>query len=84
MLAAFQIFDLQPGPELFEKNSELVWTLIASLYVGNVMLLALNLPLIQRVGEGARDPARAAVRGHPRVRHAGRVLAVAGASSRCS
>ena len=39
MLAAFQIFNLQPGPELFERNSELVWTLIASLYVGNVMLL---------------------------------------------
>ena len=47
MLAAFQIFNLQPGPELFEKNSDLVWTLIASLYVGNVMLLLLNLPLIR-------------------------------------
>jgi putative tricarboxylic transport membrane protein len=47
MLAAFQIFNLQPGPELFETNSELVWTLIASLYVGNIMLLALNLPLIR-------------------------------------
>jgi putative tricarboxylic transport membrane protein len=47
MLAAFQIFNLQPGPELFEKNSELVWTLIASLYVANIMLLVLNLPLIQ-------------------------------------
>jgi putative tricarboxylic transport membrane protein len=47
MLAAFQIFNLQPGPELFNTNSELVWTLIASLYVGNIMLLALNLPLIR-------------------------------------
>jgi putative tricarboxylic transport membrane protein len=47
MLAAFQIFNLQPGPLLFERNSELVWTLIASLYVGNVLLLALNLPLIR-------------------------------------
>ena len=47
MLAAFQIFDLQPGPELFEKNSDLVWTLIASLYVANVLLLLLNLPLVQ-------------------------------------
>jgi putative tricarboxylic transport membrane protein len=47
MLAAFQIFNLQPGPELFDKNSDLVWTLIASLYVGNVMLLFLNLPLIR-------------------------------------
>ena len=47
MLAAFQIFNLQPGPELFTENSELVWTLIASLYIGNIMLLALNLPLIR-------------------------------------
>ncbi|MFL5124808.1 MAG: tripartite tricarboxylate transporter permease, partial [Microvirga sp.] len=47
MLAAFQIFNLQPGPELFERNSDLVWTLIASLYVANVMLLLLNLPLVQ-------------------------------------
>jgi putative tricarboxylic transport membrane protein len=47
MLAAFQIFNLQPGPQLFTQNSELVWTLIASLYVGNVMLLVLNLPLIR-------------------------------------
>jgi putative tricarboxylic transport membrane protein len=47
MLAAFQIFNLQPGPALFTENSELVWTLIASLYIGNVMLLLLNLPLIR-------------------------------------
>jgi putative tricarboxylic transport membrane protein len=47
LVAAFQIFDLQPGPQLFTKDPELVWALIASLYVGNVMLLALNLPLIR-------------------------------------
>ncbi|HEU4426346.1 MAG TPA: tripartite tricarboxylate transporter permease, partial [Pilimelia sp.] len=47
MLAAFQIFNLQPGPQLFEKSSDLVWALIASLYIGNVLLLALNLPLIR-------------------------------------
>jgi putative tricarboxylic transport membrane protein len=47
LIAAFQIFDLQPGPQLFENNEDLVWALIASLYVGNVMLLALNLPLIR-------------------------------------
>jgi putative tricarboxylic transport membrane protein len=47
MLAAFQIYNLQPGPLLFTNNSELVWTLIASLYVGNVMLLLLNLPMIR-------------------------------------
>ncbi len=45
MLAAFQQHNLQPGPLLFETNPELVWGLIASLYLGNVMLLVLNLPL---------------------------------------
>ena len=47
LLAAFQIFNLQPGPLLFENSPDLVWALIASLYVGNVMLLILNLPLIR-------------------------------------
>jgi len=46
MLAAFQRYNIQPGPLLFENESALVWALIASLYVGNVMLLALNLPLV--------------------------------------
>ena len=47
LLAAFKIFNLQPGPQLFETESDLVWALIASLFVGNVILLALNLPLIR-------------------------------------
>jgi putative tricarboxylic transport membrane protein len=45
MLAAFQQYGLQPGPLLFQSNADLVWGLIASLYIGNVMLLVLNLPL---------------------------------------
>lgn len=44
MLAAFQQYGLQPGPLLFERNTELVWALLASLFVGLVMLLVLNLP----------------------------------------
>ncbi|MBP2475050.1 putative tricarboxylic transport membrane protein [Crossiella equi] len=46
MLAAFTSYNIQPGPLLFELQPELVWTLIASLYVGNVLLLVLNLPLV--------------------------------------
>jgi putative tricarboxylic transport membrane protein len=46
MLAAFQQYGLQPGPTLFDTSPELVWGLIASLYIGNVMLLLLNLPLV--------------------------------------
>ena len=45
MLAAFEQYGLQPGPLLFSSRPDLVWTLIASLYIGNVMLLVLNLPL---------------------------------------
>ena len=46
LLAAFQNYGLQPGPNLFTSNPDLVWGLIASLYVGNAMLLVLNLPLV--------------------------------------
>ena len=45
LLTAFQQYGLQPGPLLFESRPDLVWTLIASLYIGNVMLLVLNVPL---------------------------------------
>ncbi len=46
MLAGFQQFGLQPGPLLFANSPDLVWGLIASLLVANLMLLVLNLPLI--------------------------------------
>ena len=46
MLAAFQLYGLTPGPLLFEQKPDLVWGLIASLYIGNVLLLVLNLPLV--------------------------------------
>lgn len=46
LLAAFQNYGIQPGPMLFQTQTGLVWGLIASLYVGNVLLLVLNLPLI--------------------------------------
>src|SRR5262245_10404576 len=46
MLAGFQQYGLNPGPLLFADRPELVWGLIASLYIANVMLLILNLPLV--------------------------------------
>ena len=46
ILAAFQQWGLQPGPLLFETQPLLIWGLIASMYVGNVILLILNLPLV--------------------------------------
>ena len=47
LLAAFQQFGLQAGPLLFQNEPQFVWTLLASLYVGNVLLLLLNLPLVR-------------------------------------
>ncbi len=46
MLTAFQRYQIPPGPQLFDQHATLVWALIASLYIGTVMLLVLNLPLI--------------------------------------
>ena len=46
LMGAFQNYGIQPGPQLFATSSTLVWALIASLYIGNVMLLILNLPLV--------------------------------------
>jgi putative tricarboxylic transport membrane protein len=46
MLSAFEGYGIQTGPQLFTTQGSLVWTLIASLYIGNVILLVLNLPLV--------------------------------------
>jgi len=46
LLSALQNYGIQAGPQLFTTSSTLVWALIASLYIGNVMLLVLNLPLV--------------------------------------
>ena len=45
ILGALIMFGIRPGPELFAKNAELVWAVIASMYIGNLILLVLNLPL---------------------------------------
>ncbi|MFZ9529980.1 MAG: tripartite tricarboxylate transporter permease, partial [Burkholderiales bacterium] len=46
MLGAFIMYGVQPGPLLFQNRPDLVWGLINSMYVGNIMLVILNLPLI--------------------------------------
>ncbi len=45
MLGALIMFGLRPGPEMFTTNSSLVWAVIASMYIGNAILLIMNLPL---------------------------------------
>ncbi len=46
MLAILILYGLQPGPLLFTESPEVVWPVIASMYIGNVALLVLNLPLV--------------------------------------
>lgn len=47
LLFVFQMYGLQPGPQLFQNDADLVWTIIASMLVGNAMLLVLNLPMVR-------------------------------------
>ncbi len=46
LMGAFIINGLTPGPFLFQERPDLVWAVIASFFIGNAMLLALNLPLV--------------------------------------
>jgi putative tricarboxylic transport membrane protein len=47
ILVAFQTYNIQAGPLLFTTNPDVVWTLIAALFVGNTLLLILNLPFVK-------------------------------------
>ena len=46
MLGAFIMYGIQPGPLLFQNRPDVVWGLVDSMYIGNLMLLILNLPLV--------------------------------------
>ncbi len=46
LLGALIMFGLRPGPDMFTTNADLVWAVIASMYIGNVLLLVMNLPLV--------------------------------------
>jgi putative tricarboxylic transport membrane protein len=46
MVGAMTIHNIQPGPQVMTKNPELFWGLIVSMWVGNLMLVILNLPLV--------------------------------------
>jgi putative tricarboxylic transport membrane protein len=46
LIGGLMMYGLQPGPLLFQRHADFAWTVIASMYIGNVMLLLINLPLI--------------------------------------
>ena len=56
LLGAFMIYGIQPGPLLFEEQPTLVWGLLASFFIGNVILLVLNLPLAPVFAQILRVP----------------------------
>jgi putative tricarboxylic transport membrane protein len=46
MLGALTLYNITPGPLLFEQKPEIVWGLIASLFIANIILVIMNIPLI--------------------------------------
>ncbi len=58
MLGALMLYGLKPGPMLFHNNPDFVWALIASMFVGNVILIVMNLPMIPLFALGLRVPYR--------------------------
>ncbi len=46
MLGALTLYNITPGPQLFTEQPTIVWGLIASLFIGNVILLVMNIPLV--------------------------------------
>lgn len=46
LLGALMMFNVTPGPMLFSQNPEIAWGLVASMYIGNIALLVINLPLV--------------------------------------
>lgn len=46
LLGALLLFSVTPGPMMFEQRPEIAWGLIASMYIGNIALLVINLPLV--------------------------------------
>jgi putative tricarboxylic transport membrane protein len=57
MLAALVVWEVKPGPLMMQDHPEVFWGLVCSMYVGNVMLLILNLPLVPLFAQILRCPA---------------------------
>lgn len=56
LLAALMMLGLRPGPLLMQEQPQIVWGIIASMYVGNILLLAINVPLAPLVAMALRIP----------------------------
>ena len=67
MVGAMTIHNIQPGPQVMTSNPSLFWGLIASMWIGNLMLVVLNLPLIGDLGQAAEGALPPALSGDPAV-----------------
>ena len=67
MVGAMTIHNIQPGPQVMTSNPKLFWGLIASMWVGNLMLVVLNLPMIGILGQAAHRALPPALSGDPAV-----------------
>lgn len=56
LLTALTLWGMKPGPLLIQEHPEIFWGLVASMYVGNVMLLILNLPMVPLFAQVLRVP----------------------------
>ena len=65
MLGALISYGVQPGPQLFQNHPEVFWSVIISMYIGNVILLVLNLPLIPYIARLLLLPTSAAGANYP-------------------
>ncbi|MGF9917627.1 tripartite tricarboxylate transporter permease [Paenibacillus ehimensis] len=58
LMGALIMYNVQPGPLLFEDHPGIAWGLIASMFIGNVMLLLLNMPLVKVFAKIIETPAK--------------------------
>ena len=58
LMGALIMYNVQPGPLLFEDHPQVAWGLIASMFIGNVMLLVLNMPLVKVFAKVIETPAK--------------------------
>jgi putative tricarboxylic transport membrane protein len=58
MLGALMLYGLKPGPMMFHTNPDFVWALIASMFIGNAVLIVMNLPMIPLFATALRVPYR--------------------------
>ncbi|MGX9133513.1 tripartite tricarboxylate transporter permease [Rummeliibacillus sp. JY-2-4R] len=58
LMGALIMYNIQPGPLLFKEHPQVAWGLIASMFIGNLMLLILNMPLVKVFAKVIQTPAK--------------------------